>query len=104
MTNALSFPFPTLPFHHFILTSSKALKMALIRTIDCFKKSHKERLFLYQNTEFIFRLSKLCHIHRLKQFQIGLHRGYKKKFIFNEGIEEFGSYMENEHSFKNLTS
>jgi hypothetical protein len=29
-----------------------------------------------------------------------LKRGYKKKFIFDEGIEKFGSYMANEHSLK----
>jgi hypothetical protein len=82
-------------------------------TTVCFKKSHKERLFLYQNTEFIFNLSKLCHIHRLKtnskwfcigvirrshilmkelKFGViwlwaffknhGLHRSYKKQFIY----------------------
>ena len=57
----------------------------------------------YQNTVFVLKFSKLCHIHRLKQFQNGLHtlkRGYKKKFIFDEGIEKFESYMENEHSLK----
>jgi hypothetical protein len=29
--------------------------------------------------------------------------GYKKKFIFDEGIEEFGSYMANEHSLKTIS-
>jgi len=75
-------------------------------------------LFLYQNTEFIFNLSKLCHIHRLKtnskwfcigvirrshilmkelKFEViwlwaffknhGLHRSYKKQFIYWWKIE-----------------
>jgi hypothetical protein len=29
-----------------------------------------------------------------------LKRGYKKKFVFDEEIEKFESYMANEHSLK----
>jgi DNA gyrase/topoisomerase IV subunit B len=37
----------------------------------------------------------MVYIHSKKK-----KKGYKKKFIFDEGIEEFGSYMANEHSLK----
>jgi hypothetical protein len=51
----------------------------------CFKKSHKERLFLYQH-RVVFKLRTLSHTQNKNQFQNGLHilkkkEDYKKKFI-----------------------
>jgi hypothetical protein len=107
MINALSLLFPTLSFHHSIFSSSKAFKMVLSRTTFGFQRSYNEGLgFKYQNIVFNLKLSKLCYIHRLRYHcmnQNGLYTfktGYKKRFIFDEGIEKFESYMENEHSLK----
>jgi hypothetical protein len=106
-------PYPSFSLHYPIITpfftSSKALKMALSRTTFCFKRSYKEGLFFDQNSAFDLKLSKLCYIHRLRYRCNGLYTFKKKKRVtrsssyFDEGIEEFKSYMANEHSLTTTT-